>query len=585
MPETRGGQHADIHADVEAIVQDGDGWLRLREPFRIVAAERPEDVRPALREVERLTRDHACHAAGWVSFEAASGFGLTVKPPQRRFPLVWFGLFRPATVRLGPAPNAGDAYQLGPITPLLDRDAFRRLFIRVREHIAAGNSYQANLTFQTRADFSGDPRTLFADLVEAQGGRYSAFFSVGSMAVCSASPELFFELDGLAIRTRIMKGTARRGLTPAADEEARLRLATSAKERAENVMIVDMMRNDLGRIAEVGSVSVPSLCDVERYPAVWQMTSRVNARSTASLDEIFAALHPSASVTGAPKVRTLEILAELEPQSRGLYTGAIGHIAPNGNARFNVAIRTAIVDRTAGAVHFGVGSGIVWDSEADAEYDECLLKGAILGRRPIAFELLETMRWTPDEGFFLLARHLERVEASAHYFDVPYERNRVEEALATSLAGQSEPRRVRLLVDRRGHVRVEHARLVRSPDLLRVALASSPVNRLEPWLFHKTTHRTIYEDARRAHPTVDDVVLWNERGEITEGTIANVVVEVDGVRVTPPVECGLLAGTFRAEMLARGEIKEAVIPLAAVKSAPMWLINSVHEWRRAEVMA
>jgi para-aminobenzoate synthetase/4-amino-4-deoxychorismate lyase len=379
-----------------------------------------------------------------------------------------------------------------------------------------------------------------------------------------------------------MKGTAARALTPGEDRRRRDDLCESAKQRAENVMIVDMVRNDLARVAEIGSVRVPELHTVERYPNIWQMTSLVACRSTASLDELFAALYPAASVTGAPKFRTMEILRTLERQPRGVYTGAIGHIAPDGNGSFNVAIRTAVIDEHTGEIEFGVGSGIVRDSDAASEYAACLLKGSVMGRRPQRFELLETIRWTPAEGFFLLDRHLERLHDSAEYFSFACDLNAVRKFLKDEAAGWRDPRRVRLLLDRDGSIRAEHSALLPGQQPLRVVLASTPVDPADLWLFHKTTNRAVYEHARDEGRGFDEVILWNPQGQVTEASTANVVVEIDGRRVTPPVECGLLAGTYRAEMLKRSEISEQVVTVDDLRAAPrLWLINSVHGSREA----
>lgn len=388
-----------VHAVVQTIAGE---WLAFDDPARIVRADTVVGVRPALADVERLTRDLGLHAVGFVSFEAAEAFQLAVRPASDRLPLVWFGLFEPAQVRRVDPPSGQGPYRLDDLQPSLDRAAFTAIFDRIKEHLAAGDTYQVNLTFKIGGRFAGDPRTLFADLVAAQQGGHAAFLTTGEWSICSASPELFFDIDGMTISARPMKGTIGRGRTTAEDAVQRDALQTSEKQRAENVMVVDMVRNDLGRVAEVGSVKVPELFTVQRYPNVWQMTSLVTGRTVAPLEDIFAALHPSASVTGAPKVRTMELLRDLEPSPRGVYTGAIGHVAPDGRASFNVAIRTAVIDHRAGTIQFGTGSGIVWDSEAASEYEECLLKSSVLGRSAAAFELLETMRWSPAEGFFLL---------------------------------------------------------------------------------------------------------------------------------------------------------------------------------------
>jgi para-aminobenzoate synthetase/4-amino-4-deoxychorismate lyase len=327
-------------------------------------------------------------------------------------------------------------------------------------------------------------------------------------------------------------------------------------------------------------VDVPALFTVERYPNVWQMTSTVEARSSASLCDIFAALHPSASVTGAPKARTMQIASGLEARPRGVYTGAIGFVAPGGDARFSVAIRTAVVDHETRRIQFGVGSGIVWDSNPADEYEECLLKGSILGRRPVAFDLLETLRWTPDGGFWLLDRHLQRLSQSAEYFNFVTSLDEVRRRLTESMECCREPQRVRLLVSESGAVRVEHRPLPTGATAMRVSIAAGPIDPSDPFYFHKTTNRGIYERVQR--PEVDDVILWNPDREVTESTVANIVADLGGRRVTPPVRCGLLPGTLRAELLENGEIEEGVITIDELKRASrLWLINSVHGWRQA----
>ena len=568
---------------IDAVIQTISGeWLEFSDPARIVVAETPAAVRPALAEVERLTRDLGLHAVGFLTYEAGLGFGLATKPPAGPTPLVWFGLFEPKGIRTVPRPARTGSYSLRDLRASIGRSEFDAAFEAIKGHLAAGDTYQVNFTFKMAGEFEGEPRALFADLLEAQRGRHSAFIQFGDVAICSASPELFFELDGLAISSRPMKGTARRGLTVDEDHQLRDELHTSAKQRAENVMIVDMIRNDLGRVAEVGSVEVPELFSTERYPNVWQMTSLVTARSTASLEEIFASVHPSASVTGAPKVRTMEILSGLEPAPRGVYTGAIGHVPPDGNASFNVAIRTAVIDLTSRRVEFGVGSGIVWDSVASAEYEECVLKGSVIGRPPVSFELLETLRWTAGEGYFLLERHLARLKQSAEYFDFAYDAEKIQSALLGAVSGLAGPLRVRLLVSADGGVRVEHAPLISSNTPLTVVLAADPIDPQNVALYHKTTRRDVYERARAQATGADEVILWNQKDEVTEATTANVVVEVAGGRVTPPIRSGLLAGTFRAELLERRAIEERIVTRADLQAASqIWLINSVHEWRPA----
>jgi para-aminobenzoate synthetase/4-amino-4-deoxychorismate lyase len=571
-----------VNNAIEALIQlDARRWIRLTNPVDVVETRRVEDVVRVLDDVEQLASARGYHAAGFVSYEAGAAFGLSTRHAQLDLPLIWFALFAADNVRPANPPISSGDCLLGPLHASLDRSRYRSAIQTIKERIADGDTYQVNYTFRLTGDFIGDPSDLFAQLVLNQAGRHSAFLQLGSHTICSASPELFFARDGRHLTARPMKGTAARGRTVEEDHLRRAELYDSPKQRAENVMIVDMVRNDLGRVAEYGSVSVPELFALERYPTVWQMTSLVTARSSASLSALFTALHPSASVTGAPKASTMAIVGALEPHPRGVYTGAIGYVEPDGTARFNVAIRTAVLDHHRSTLDFGVGSGIVWDSEADAEYDECLLKGAILGQRRPPFDLLETMRWTPSGQFLLLERHFDRLRASATYFDFPFAEREAREALAGAVHGCADAQRVRLLLASDGAVRVEHTPLVQSPPVLRVLPAAAPVDQQMVWLFHKTTNREVYNRAMR--PDVDDVVLWNEGGEVTEATTANVVADFGAGKVTPPVMCGLLAGTFRAELLARGEVREAVIPLEALLRSPrFWLVNSVHQWRVAE---
>jgi len=570
-------------AEIVIHVDRGSRWLRLQHPVRVVAVSHAAELEGALREVEHLGRTLGYHAAGFITYEAGRAYGMRTCEPDRQLPLAWFALFEPTNVIDVAQPAASANYNVGILTPSIDRVAFDRAFAQIRRYIADGDTYQVNYTFDLRGPFSGNPFDLFSALAGTQRGHYSAYIDTGVHVICSASPELFFTRAHGVIETRPMKGTARRGRTLEEDRAAAARLRASPKECAENVMIVDMMRNDLGRIAETGTVSVAQLLAVERYPTLWQMTSTVAARSSASLADIFAALHPSASVTGAPKIRTMEIIAELEGRPRGVYTGAIGYIAPDGAAQFSVAIRTAVIDMATGQLTYGVGSGIVGDSDSTSEYEECLLKSAIFQRPLHVFDLLETLRWSPAEGFFLLARHLHRMRRSAEYFEYRFDEQRVRSALDRSILGQTEPQRLRLLLSRDGDVRVERASLLppaHSPA--RLTIAAAPIDPSNIFLFHKTTYRAMYSEAMR--PGYDDVVLWNAEGAVTETTLGNVVAEIDGRKRTPPVDAGLLAGTFREELLERGEIVEAPLTLDDLKTATrLWVVNSVREWWPAEI--
>jgi para-aminobenzoate synthetase/4-amino-4-deoxychorismate lyase len=482
--------------------------------------------------------------------------------------------------------NLKEGGKIGRWHPTLTRGEYARALCAIHEAIGAGEVYQVNYTFRLRAPFSGDLLPLFWQLYERQPVPYAAYLDTGAHAIASLSPELFFALDGERITTRPMKGTAPRGLTPADDLQQAERLTRCPKNRAENLMIVDMARNDLGRIARIGSVRVPRLFEAERYATLWQMTSTVVACTDAPLPEIFRALFPAASITGAPKIRATHVIHALERAPRGVYTGAIGVVLPDRHAQFNVAIRTLHYDKVAAQLTFGVGSGIVWDSEQVAEYEECLTKAQVLFAPRPAFELLETLLWRRGRGYFLLEAHLKRLRDSADYFGFAVDADAVRHQLLTVAERFTAPRyRVRLRVNRYGEAQVEYAPLSPERRVWRVALAHEPVNPREVFLYHKTTHRQVYERARAAHPDCNDVILWNTRGEITESTLANVVVRVDGRYYTPPVACGLLAGVYREHLLQRGLLRERVLtPDDLRRAEAVYLINSVRGRIRAEVV-
>jgi para-aminobenzoate synthetase/4-amino-4-deoxychorismate lyase len=378
-----------------------------------------------------------------------------------------------------------------------------------------------------------------------------------------------------------MKGTAARGMTLDDDLLVKQTLYDSIKNRAENVMVTDMLRNDMGRIAEPGSVAVSSLYDVVKYPTLWQMTSTVVAKTHASVSEIFAALFPCASITGAPKASSMAIIAELETSPRDIYTGAIGYFGPDRQAQFSVAIRTALVDKSSDDATYGVGGGIVWDSNSDDEYRECLSKAKVLATTAADtdFEILETLLWDSDESWFLLDLHMQRLCDSAAYFDFEIDRSAIESELAIMPSRfPSEKHRVRLLLNRRGEISLTDTPLPTGVDSLvkNVRLAASPVDASNVFLYHKTTQRTVYEQALQSVGECDDVILWNRDGFITESSTANVVVEVDGEQVTPPVSCGLLGGTFRQWLIQRGEISERVVHVdELLKAERFTLINSI----------
>lgn len=555
-------------------------WWDLGPARRILEATRPSQVPAVLAQAEAAAAAGSI-AAGCVAYEAAPAFDpvFRVRRGPAATPLAWFGIFdRPR--RLDNPPAAARPVGALDWQNSLTRRDYERAVRTIRDLIARGDTYQVNFSLRLGSRFEQDPEALFGALCLGQRARCCAFIDGGDWVACSASPELFFRLEGDRIWSRPMKGTAARGRTAEEDRRLGAALLRSQKDLAENLMIVDMVRNDLGRIAAAGSVRVSSLWRLERYPSLFQLTSQVEARTRASLPEIFAALFPCASITGAPKVRAMEIIAGLESSPRGLYTGAIGLIGPGRRARFSVAIRTAVVDRRHHRVEYGTGGGIVWDSEVEEEWEECRTKTLVLAPQPAGFRLVETLRWEPGDGVFLLDRHLARLAASAEYFDYPLDdaaiRRRLER-LGDRLSGG--PRRVRLLLDETGSVELETAALPAADRPWQVALAREPIDPGDRFLYHKTTLRSVYDRHRRCFPDHDDVLLWNPCGEVTESTVANVVLKRGDRLLTPPLHCGLLAGTFRAELLARGEVSEQRIGIEQLAECEaLWLVNSVRGW-------
>lgn len=566
-------------------VYDPDrGRWYLLQPETFLAATGLGDVPSVLTEIETAA-ERGYSAVGYVAYEAAPALepAMSVHPGWRA-PLAWFAIGR--LVRTSAPRSECRPWRVVPHWRPCPRAAtFRAAVAEIRQRIASGRVYQVNLTLRWRAQIpSRTARDWAARLIAAQPRSFAAVLETPQWAVVSVSPELFFRLDGNRIECRPMKGTRPRAPDAVGDRAQGQELASSPKDRAENVMILDMVRNDLGRIAHPGSVRAIRLWAVERHPTVWQMTSTAVARTSAPLLELFRALFPPASITGAPKIEAMRTIAELERAPRGVYCGAIGWVGPGRRAVFNVGIRTLWLDSTHHRAVYGAGAGIVWDSDPEREWSEVCDKARVLTYRRPPFQLLETLRWTPARGFGLLRAHLRRLRASAEYFDIPFDPLAVRLALARAVAGARAPRRVRLTVDRHGRIRVAATVLPPRRPVWIVGFADTPIRSDELWVHHKTTHRDVYERARAERPDCDDVILVNERGEVTETTMANLVVRVDGNDLTPAATSGLLRGTLREVLLARGRIREAVLRPADVRRAEkLWLINSVRGWMRANL--
>lgn len=568
------------------------GSIRFDGFVRTVVAHVPSDVVPALAEVEEATR-WGLHAAGFVAHEAASSLTphLPSLPSVPGLPLLWFALYRERTgVRVDSIRSVVPRPVAPPLlTAAMSGPVHRKAVEAIRARIRDGDCYQANVTFPMEGRFDGEPLLLYEGMIAAQRCAFGAYLDTGRFVVASASPELFFSRRRESVVTRPMKGTSPRGRFPAEDTVLSEALGASEKERAGNLMIVDLIRNDLGAVAVPGSVSVPSLFAIESFPTVHQMTSTVTAslRPGLGLVDLFRALFPCGSVTGAPKRRAMEIIAGLEGRPRGVYCGAIGFVSPGEEAVFSVAIRTLLVDREMGTASLGVGGGITWESDPAEEYRECLVKVEFLRRAGERTGLIESIRVEGGEAPFL-ARHLDRMEWSAGRLGISFDRG-VADAFARRLAaetatgGSGGVSKARLHLGSDGHLSGEAAPIVPDAAPMRVAFSTGPpVDPDDPSLYMKTDCRDRYEKAKAERPDADEVILLNTRGEVTEGTYHSVVAEVDGRLVTPPLSCGLLPGVMRGELLARGEAVEGILrPDDVRRASRLVLVNAVRGRRPA----
>ena len=544
----------------------GGAAARLyRDPAEIIVARDVAGVLPALGRVRAGTA-RGLHAAGWIGYEAAAAFEPRLPPPvpaADALPLLWFGLFAgyeaiAAADLPGRLPDPAGAW-LGEPQPAIARADYDAQLAAVLALIDAGDLYQANLTFQAQLPFQGDPLALYARLRAHAGAGHGAFIASGDHHILSLSPELFFALENRQLSARPMKGTAPRGDTPEADRAAAEALAADPKQRAENLMIVDLMRNDLARVAEPGSVAVPALFTVERYPTVHQLVSEVRATLAPGRDavDVIAALFPCGSVTGAPKMRAIEALSGIEQGPRGLYTGAIGRIDPGGDAMFNVAIRTLVARQGAGTATLGLGGGIVADSRAASEWEETRAKAAFIRASRPRFDLIETMAFDPLHGLLRLDAHVARMRASAAQLGFAFDRHAARNELQAATFKLRSAARVRLLLAPSGALAVEVSPMPPAlAGIADVALAPLPVAHDDFRLRHKTSDRAFYDEARVAAGSFE-VAFTDPHGFLTEGSFTALFVERGGRLLTPPLARGLLPGVLREALIAEGRAEEA----------------------------
>jgi para-aminobenzoate synthetase/4-amino-4-deoxychorismate lyase len=570
----------------------------FERPEEIIRANTADEVGPALATLQAGV-ERGLHAAGFFSYEL--GYLLESKlahllPSRRKVPLLWFGLYGAprqltgAEVQNWLTREAIGNPTLGELAHTWDSGSYLKRFDEVQKNIRSGDIYQLNLTFKAKFNLQGSPLALYRDLRLKQRVAYAALVDTGDVTILSASPELFVKQHDRIIETRPMKGTAPRAGTPEGEAEVRTALSKDIKNRAENLMIVDLMRNDIGRIADLGSVNVTDLFTVETFKTLHQMTSGIAAhlKDGVGIVDVLKAIFPPGSITGAPKIRAMELIRELETESRGVYCGAIGRFSPDGSAQLNVAIRTAIIDRK-GAGEMGIGSGVVADSDGPKEYAECLLKMKFLTDPVRRFDLIETMLYVPGEGIWLRGYHLSRLAASAAYFGFAYDAGKIRDAIDATIAQSPDQRlRVRLLLDEDGGVSATATpQPATAPDaVMRYVISDTRINSADLFLYHKTTRRELYDrEWKHFNDTLgaDEVVYLNENGELAEGSRTSIFIERDGVLLTPRQEAGLLPGTLRAALIDEGRAVEARLTIADVNAAKIiYLGNSVRGLVRAE---
>ncbi|MBM4141404.1 MAG: aminodeoxychorismate synthase component I [Nitrospira sp.] len=545
------------------------------------------------------------YIAGYLCYEFGYHFEevFSTLNVHLNYPIAWFGVYEKPIVfnhLTGKAENYTFAYdfekeflfnefELENLRFNIPESEYVQKIEKIKDYIAKGDVYQINLTGKYKFKFSGSAIALYDSLKKKQNVSYSAFIGTEDLMILSLSPELFLRLEEDMITTKPMKGTARRGKTLDEDEVSKEVLRNDEKNRAENLMIVDLLRNDMGRISRFGSVHVSELFSVEKYQTLLQMTSTVEGRIRENVNyyELFKAIFPGGSVTGAPKIRAMEIINELEGEPRGIYTGAIGFISPERKAVFNIAIRTVVIQGERGEM--GTGGGIVWDSDPEAEYEECKLKANFLTTPHEEFELLETILWSDE--YFLLEKHLERLKKSAEYFDYPIDISSIDTALKREIMKFERDRkyRVRLTLNRYGHVHIESNLLregTQNSNLVMISDMRTHSNDL--FLYHKTTKRHLYDSAYREALSRGfiEVIFMNEKDQITEGAISNIFIKKGEAYYTPPVECGLLNGIYRQHLFETlPHVEEKILYLDDLKKADsLFICNSVRGMQEVKII-
>lgn len=568
---------------------------RFENLITVITTDDISQVEAKLARIEELVVSKGYHAAGYISYEASQGLNPYLITHNANFPLLWFGVYRDR-VAIKPELEKKDmSYVTSDWSISRNQEGYSKNVEKIREYIASGDLYQLNYTLKQRFKFLGETYAYYKDMCAMQPAPFCAYIATDRYDVLSASPELFFEVRNGLLTTAPMKGTIKRGRDIAEDQKNLEHMRNSEKEKAENLMIVDLLRNDMAKVSATGSVRVNSLFETQTLDTVHQMSSRISSvlRPDVNFVELMRALFPCGSVTGAPKKRVMEIIKELESEPRGLYTGAIGYISPaktgspiKYDAVFSVAIRTVVIDKRNNTGEIGIGSGITYDSRPDAEYSECLIKSKFARETRPDFQLIETLLL--DKGaYFLLERHLGRLTNSAQYFNFSFDRVAIFKDMSAIARQYAEgTHKVRLLLSRDGKYAIESEPVdITINKTGKIAVSQEKVNSEDTFLYHKTTNRSLYNEAMKGlNDGYLDIIFINQSDEITEGCNNNIIAAIDGEMCTPPVSCGLLPGTFRQELIDTHVIRERVITIDELKESPkIFLINSVRKWREVKL--
>ncbi|MEZ5759452.1 MAG: aminodeoxychorismate synthase component I [Emcibacteraceae bacterium] len=566
-------------------------------PIELIVANHPTEIENAFERIKQYLKQNF-HVAGWISYEAGLYIEKKLRsrlPENLKTPLIYMGVYK-SRKKLDDRDadyywqtyKDENGYDIANLHLSRSRENYQKSFDQIRKYLNAGDIYQVNFTQKAEFDFKGDARALYATLRDAQAAEYAAFIESDILSVLSLSPELFIRKNGGKLTAKPMKGTHRRGRTTEEDIDFSEALKSSEKERAENLMIVDLLRNDLSKFADKGSVEVAKLFEVEKYRTLFTMTSTVEATvgpEVSALD-VMTSIFPCGSVTGAPKIRAQEIISELEDGERGIYTGAIGYFTPDNDMCFSVPIRTVTLDNN-GRGELGIGGAIVADSVAQSEYDECLLKAQFLTHDYPSFALIETMSWSAKDGFGFLSEHLQRLHSSASYFSFSFDPDEAAASLKEHCEyisnAPDQKYKVRLLLAKSGTISITSEKIKMMADnvVATAKLSDLVIDSQDPIRFHKTTLRGQYVSEYNKHHKEHgcfDVIFTNERGEVTEGSYTNIFIEKDGIFFTPPVQCGLLSGILRHSLLKSDPKKyqeKILFPSDLTDADHVYLCNSV----------